>query len=141
MKAIKLVISRYRNREAMLFANNNEHSIPRTNNGMEQFFRKLRRNIRKRCGNIATGNMLANNGVSLAIFQNIENEDYVKAVYGNSDIASVLAKYIKPYRSPGMTHKRIIQLVEKGTDMIINGRINSNPYTDKLFQSIKSVRI
>ncbi|HIH60933.1 MAG TPA: hypothetical protein HA289_07875, partial [Ferroplasma sp.] len=94
MKAIKLVISRYRNRETMLFANNNEHSIPRTNNGMEQFFRKLRRNIRKRCGNIATGNMLANNGVSLAIFQNIENKDYVKAVFGNNNIASVLAKHI-----------------------------------------------
>ena len=83
MKAIKLVISRYRNRETMLFANNREGTIPRTNNGMEQLFRKLRRNIRKRCGNIATGNMLANNGVSLAIFQNIENKDYVKAVFGN----------------------------------------------------------
>ena len=89
MKAIKLVISRYRNRETMLFANNREGTIPRTNNGMEQLFRKLRRNIRKRCGNIATGNMLANNGVSLAIFQNIENKDYVKAVFGNNNIASV----------------------------------------------------
>ena len=115
-------------------------TIPRTNNGMEQFFRKLRRNIRKRCGNIATGNMLANNGVSLAIFQNIENKDYVKAVFGNNDIASVLAKHIKPYRNPGMTHKKIIQLVEKGTALIINSKIKDNPYTDRLFESIKSAR-
>ena len=35
-------------------------------------------NICKRCSNIATGNILGNNGVSLAIFQNIENKDYVK---------------------------------------------------------------
>ena len=124
----------------MLFANNKDFTIQRTNNGMEQFFRKLRRNIRKRCGNIATGKMLANNGVSLAIFQNIENKDYVKAVFGNSDIASVLAKHIKPYRNAGMTHKEIIKLVEKGTDMIINRKINNSPYTDKLFESIKSTR-
>ena len=106
MKVIKRVISRYR--ETMLFANNNEHIIPSTNNSMEQFFRKLRRNIRKRCGNIVTGNMLANNSVSLAIFQNIENKYYVKAVYGNNNIALILAKHIKPYRNPGMTHKDYI---------------------------------
>ena len=34
----------------MLLANKPEHTIPRTNNNMEQFFRKLRRNVRKRCG-------------------------------------------------------------------------------------------
>jgi len=84
--------------------------------------------------------MLANNSVPLAIFQNIENKYYVKAVFGDSDIASVLAKHIKPYINPVMAHKKIMQLVEKGTDMIINSRINNNPYTDKLFESIKSVR-
>ena len=70
----------------------------------------------------------------------IENKDYVKAVFGNNNIASVLAKHIKPYGNNGMTHKKIIQLVEKGTDMIINSRIKDNPYTDKLFESIKSAR-
>jgi len=45
-----------------------------------------------------------------------------------------------PYGNNGMTHKKIIQLVEKGTDMIINSRIKDNPYTDKLFESIKSAR-
>ena len=47
--ASKHRIGRYHERKAMLFANNPEHTIPRTNNNMEQFFRKLRRNVRKRC--------------------------------------------------------------------------------------------
>ncbi|MCL4358850.1 MAG: hypothetical protein M1463_01350 [Candidatus Thermoplasmatota archaeon] len=33
---------------------NPECTIPRTNNGMETFFRRIRRNVRKRSGNIAT---------------------------------------------------------------------------------------
>ena len=66
--AAKLAMERYRNRESMLFAQNPEGTIPRTNNGMEIFFRKIRRNIRKRCGNIATGNMLTQSGESLALF-------------------------------------------------------------------------
>ncbi|EQD72026.1 hypothetical protein B1B_04121 [mine drainage metagenome] len=45
--AAKTVMERYRKRENMLFVNNSDHTIPRTNNGMERFFRKIRRNIRK----------------------------------------------------------------------------------------------
>ena len=39
----------------MLFSQNADGTIPRTNNGMERFFRKIRRNIRKRSGNNAAG--------------------------------------------------------------------------------------
>ena len=66
--AAKKTIERYREREPMLFANNPEHTVPRTNNGMERFFRRVRRNVRKRCGNIATGNILTQSGESLALF-------------------------------------------------------------------------
>ena len=75
---------------------NKEFTIPRRNKRIEQFFQKPRRNIRKRCDNILAGNMFANNDVSLAIFQNMENKDYVKVVFGNNNIALVLAKHIKP---------------------------------------------
>lgn len=34
---------------------------------------------------------------------------------------------------------KIIQLVEEGTGMITNSRINDNTYTYRLFESIKSV--
>ena len=39
-----------------------------------------------------------------------------------------------------MYRKKIIQFVEKSTDMIINSRLNSSPYTDKPLESIKYIR-
>ena len=53
-----------------------DDTIPRTNNSIEQFFRKNRRNVRKRYGNIVTGNVLAKIGEPLALFQNMGNEKY-----------------------------------------------------------------
>ena len=38
-RSAKIIIDRYKKREVMLFANNPEHTIPRTNNGMERFSR------------------------------------------------------------------------------------------------------
>ncbi|MCL4312370.1 MAG: transposase, partial [Candidatus Thermoplasmatota archaeon] len=130
--AAKHIITRYHERKAMLFANNPEHTIPRTNNNMEQFFRKLRRNVRKRCGNIATGNILAQSGVSLAIFQNMDNPEYVKIVFGDKDIPSVFAKYRKPFKKPGMTKDKIIKLVDTGTDMMLADSLSDTPYNDKM---------
>ena len=71
--AARIIVDRYHKRETMLFANNSEHTIPRTNNGMERFFRKLRSNVRKRTGNTNTGNILTQSGDSLALFQNMGN--------------------------------------------------------------------
>ena len=51
-----------------VFFDNAQHTIPRANNGMERFFRKLRRNVRKRTRNTNTGNILAQSGESLALF-------------------------------------------------------------------------
>ncbi|EQD75419.1 hypothetical protein B1A_03982, partial [mine drainage metagenome] len=70
--------SGYGSGEEMLSANNPDGTIPRTNNGIEQFFRKIRRNVRKRCGNIVTGNVLSQTGVQIALFQNMANPEYVK---------------------------------------------------------------
>ncbi|MFG1519418.1 MAG: hypothetical protein AAE977_02920 [Thermoplasmataceae archaeon] len=50
--------------ENHLFAQNPESTIPRTNNSLEQFFRKIRRNIRKRCGDQSVS------GERMAILQN-----------------------------------------------------------------------
>jgi hypothetical protein len=138
--AAKHIITRYHERKAMLFANNPEHTIPRTNNNMEQFFRKLRRNVRKRCGNIATGNILAQSGVSLAIFQNMDNPEYVKIVFGDKDIPSVFAKYRKPFKKPGMTKDKIIKLVDTGTDMMLADSLSDTPYNDKMMDKANEVR-
>ncbi|EQD56274.1 hypothetical protein B2A_05339, partial [mine drainage metagenome] len=69
--AAKQIIAAYEKWEMHLFAQNKEGTIPRTNNSMEQFFRKIRRNVRKRTGNLATGRLLSLNGDKLAIFQNL----------------------------------------------------------------------
>ncbi len=74
--AARMAIERYMKREKMLFAQNSDGTIPRTNNGMEIFFRRIKRNVRKRCGNISTGNVIACTGETLALFQNTENERY-----------------------------------------------------------------
>ena len=138
--AAKHIIARYHERKAMLFANNNDHTIPRTNNNMEQFFRKLRRNVRKRCGNIATGNILAQSGVPLAIFQNMDNPEYVKIVFGDKDIPSVFARYRKPFKKPGMTKDKIIKLVDTGTDMMLADSLSDTPYNDKMMDKVNEVR-
>ncbi|MEM0160169.1 MAG: hypothetical protein QXQ25_00395 [Thermoplasmata archaeon] len=39
--------------------------MPRTNNSIERFFRKMRRNVRKRYGNMATGKALTEKGTLL----------------------------------------------------------------------------
>jgi hypothetical protein len=127
--AAKLAVERYRNRESMLFAQNPECTIPRTNNGMEIFFRKIRRNIRKRSGNRSTGNILSNVGENLALFQNIGNPEYRKIVFGSSDIGSVFAKHRKPFRKEGMTRRNMLELVAKGTEMILSSSLSESPYT------------
>ena len=127
--AAKIAIERYHNRVEMLFANNTDHTIPRTNNGIERFFRKMRRNVRKRCGNLATGKILTHSGEPLALFQNMSNERYREIVFGSEDIPQVFAKHRKQFRKVGMTRKWIVQLVDKGTDMIIRDSLPDSPYT------------
>ena len=128
LTAAKLAINRYDRREAMLFAQNADCTVPRTNNNMERFFRRIRRNIRKRCGNNATGNILAQSGEKLALFQNMANPEYIKIVFGNAAPSTVFAGYRKPFRKSGMTKKRTVELVEKGTKMILADNIPDMPY-------------
>ncbi len=52
----KRAVDHYVKRVGILFVQNPEGTIPRTNNGMGRFFLRIRRNVRKRYGNIYTGN-------------------------------------------------------------------------------------
>ena len=76
LAAAKLAVDRYSKRETMLFAQNADGTVPRTNNNMEHSFRKPRRNVRKRCGNNATSNILAQSGKKPALFQNMANPEW-----------------------------------------------------------------
>ncbi len=126
--AAKLAIDRYERREAMLFAQNADGTVPRTNNNMERFFRKIRRNVRKRSGNNATGNILAQSGDRLALFQNMSNPEYRNIVFGSADIGSVFSMYRKPFNNSGMTRKKKIELVDMGKRMLLAGNIPDTPY-------------
>ena len=131
--AAKFAIERYRKSETVLFAQNKERTIPRTNNNMEIFFRKIRRNIRKRSGNRSTGKILTQTGENLALFQNMDNEEYREIVFGNEDMGSVFSRYRKRFQKDGLTKKRKVELVDNSTDMILNDSLSDQPYTDKTF--------
>ena len=98
MDTAKQIISAYEKWEKHLFAQNKERTVPRTNNSLEQFFRMIRRNVRKRTGNLATGRLLSRNGDKLALFQNLGILDYVKQIFGSTNIADKFAGYRKGLR-------------------------------------------
>ena len=139
--AAKLAVERYRKRESMLFAQNPECTIPGTNNNMEIFFRKIRRNIRKRSGNRSTGNILAQSGEKLALFQNIGNTEYRDIVFGSGDMGAVFAKYRKPFKKDGRTRKRTIEVVDEGTEMILSNSLRTDPYTEEMFNKSSGLYI
>lgn len=138
--AAKTIIERYRNRESMLFANNPEHTIPRTNNGMERFFRKVRRNVRKRTGNINTGNILAQSGESLALFQNMGNPEYVNIVFGSDGMAKIFGDHRKRLRDSHMTTKMKLELVDRGMEMLMNDSPPGTVYTEDLMKEANVMR-
>lgn len=72
---------------------------------MEKFFRKVIRNVRNRCRNIATGNFLTQSGESLALFRNKSNPEYVKTVFDSADIPAVFAKIQETIQEEGNDEK------------------------------------
>ena len=107
---------------------------------MEGFFRSVRRNVRKRCGNIATGNIVTQSGESLALFQNMSNPECVKIVFGSEDIPALFARYRKPFKKPGMTRKKMLELVDAGTKMIMDYSLQDSPYSESMMQAAYASR-
>ncbi|MEM0135167.1 MAG: hypothetical protein QXU18_08095 [Thermoplasmatales archaeon] len=62
----------------------------------------------------------------------MEKEKYREIAFSREEIGSVFAKYRKPFRKERLTKKRMIELVEKGTDMILNNSLNDDPYTEEM---------
>ncbi|MHB8371313.1 MAG: hypothetical protein ACYDBI_01190 [Thermoplasmataceae archaeon] len=133
-------MEKYRNRESMLFADNADHTIPRTNNAMERLFRKVRRNVRKRTGNTNTGNILAKSGESLALFQNMGNPEYVKIVFGTESMARIFGEHRKKSNKKQMTTKRKLELVDKGMNMLMNDSSPGTTYTEELMEYANGIR-
>ena len=129
-KAAKKAVERYREREHLLFANNEDGTIPRTNNNMETLFRRVRRNVRKRCGSIATGNILKQSGDSLVLFQNMDNKKYLEVVFGADYIPSVFGKHRKRFKREGLSRSRTLKLVDEGIKMMLTDSLYDSPYND-----------
>ncbi len=133
--ASKHIINEYRKRESTLFLNDlGENNIPNTNNELEQVFRRVRRNIRKRNGNTATGDMLKRSGEGIILFQNLRDENYLKVVYGSGDIAALFGKermYLKKESSIG--RKKMYRIIEKGIDLLLSGKLPETPYNEEMW--------
>ena len=103
----------------------------------------IRRNVRKRTGNLATGRLLSRNGDKLAIFQNLGIPDYVKVVFGSASVSAKFASYRKGLRKDmiqPMTRKKILELVDKGKQDLITRTLRNNPYSDELMETAVNAR-
>ena len=107
---------------------------------MERFFRKVRRNVRKRTGNINTGNILAQSGESLALFQNMGNPEYVKIVFGSDGMAKIFGDHRKRLRDSHMTTKMKIELVDRGMEMLMNDTPPGTVYTEELMEEANRIK-
>ncbi|MCL4325671.1 MAG: hypothetical protein M1481_02410 [Candidatus Thermoplasmatota archaeon] len=139
-EAAKHIVEQYRKWKNHLFVNELD-GIAHTNNSLERVFRKVRRNVRRRCGNMATGHQLTLNGECLLLFQNMDNDAYVKAVFGNSDIAAVfgMERELIP-KTSAMTPKRRKQLLETAREMLLSGSVPDTPYTDEMWAEARTSR-
>jgi hypothetical protein len=141
--AAKQIIEAYEKWETHLFAQNKAGTIPRTNNSLEQFFRKIRRNVRKRTGNLSTGRLLSRNGDKLAIFQNLGLQKYMEVVFGTTSVASRFGSYRKELREKSirpMTRKMVVELVDKGKKDLVSGKLRKDPYSDETMELANSAR-
>ena len=130
--AAKKIVSDYQKWEGHLFVAGLEGVVvPATNNGMEQVFRRVRRNVRKRCGDKATGRQLTLNGEKLLLYQNLANPAYVKAVFGEEEMAVVFGR--ERARLPKvavMGRKERGRLLDKGQELLRSGRVPESPYEE-----------
>ena len=99
--------------EKHLFAQNPEGTIPVTNNSLERLCRRIRRNVRKMYGNVATGKYLSLNGDRIVIFQNLTTPEYVITVFGSDHVAPIFGRHWKSSRGNEMSKNMIIRLVDR----------------------------
>ena len=140
LEAAKHIVEQYSKWKSHLFVRELD-GIAHTNNSLEQLFRRVRRNVRRRCGDMATGHQLTLNGERLLLFQNISNRKYIAAVFGNEDIASVFGREraLLP-KTVAMTHRKRAELLEKGRRMLLSGNVPVTVYTDKLWDEAQAAR-
>ena len=75
------------------------------------------------------------------LFQNMDNDAYVGAVFGDSDIAAVfgMERALIP-KTSAMTAKRRKQLLEAAREMLLSGSVPDTPYTDEMWVEAQAAR-
>lgn len=94
-KALGMVIQMVKNRRDELFVPNvlvtvdgktQLKKLPRTNNCLEQDFRRIRRHARRIRGDMDVERSVQRDGVGMAIVENLSIDTYVRCVYGSLDV-------------------------------------------------------
>ena len=112
--------------------------VPKTNNRLEQVFRRMRRNVRKRCGDKATGRQLTLTGEKMLLYQNLTNPTYVKAVFGEESMAVVFGRRRASLpKVHEMGRKERERLLDQGQQMLRKGQILGTPYTEEMFAQVQ----
>ena len=129
-RAAKKILTDYGKWEGRLFVAGLEGVVvPATNNGMERVFRRVRRNVRKRCGDKATGRQMTLHGERLLLYQNLANRAYVQAVFGEEEVAVVFGRERSRLpRERGMGRKERERLLDKGVELLRAGKVPQSPY-------------
>ncbi len=70
------------------------------------------------------------------MFQNMTNPKYIEVVLGKRDITSVFSKYRKPFKKPGMAKNKILKLVDRAIEMILNDSLSDNTYIDEMMNEV-----
>ncbi|MEM3265086.1 MAG: hypothetical protein QXH07_03935 [Thermoplasmata archaeon] len=59
------------------------------------------------------------------------NKKYIDTVFGGGSVSAYFGKYRTQLRKRGISKKKIIELVDIGIEMLLNGSISKNPYTEE----------
>ncbi|MHB1439155.1 MAG: hypothetical protein ACYCSO_01660 [Cuniculiplasma sp.] len=60
------------------------------------------------------------------------NPKYVGVVFGKRDIISTFSKYRKLFKKPGMAKNKIMKLVDRAIEIILNDSLSDNAYDDEM---------
>ena len=135
----KKIVTDYGKWESHLFPSGVEGiAVPKTNNRLEQVFRRMRRNVRKRCGDKATGRQLTLTGEMMLLYQNLANPAYVEAVFGEESVATVFGrKRASLPKVRKMGRKERERLLDQGQQMLRKGQVPGTPYTEEMFAEVQ----
>lgn len=135
----KKIVADYGKWESHLFPSGVEGiAVPKTNNRLEQVFRRMRRNVRKRCGDKATGRQLTLTGEMMLLYQNLANPAYVEAVFGEESVATVFGrKRASLPKVRKMGRKERERLLDQGQQMLRKGQALRTPYTEEMFAEVQ----